>query len=46
MFLERNRYFFRSGYARDRVARRLASVELTPVQKERVRQQERVRLVC
>jgi hypothetical protein len=36
-FLERDPYFFRSGYARERVARRLARVELTPAQKVRVR---------
>jgi len=36
-FLERDPYFFRSGYARERVARRLARVELTAVQKVRVR---------
>jgi hypothetical protein len=35
--LERDPYFFRSGYARERVARRLARVELTPVQKARAR---------
>jgi hypothetical protein len=36
-FLERDPYFFRSGYARERVARRLARVELTAVQKSRAR---------
>jgi hypothetical protein len=36
-FLELDPYFFRSGYARERVARRLAHAELTPVQKARVR---------
>jgi hypothetical protein len=36
-FLERDPYFFRSGYARERVARRLARVELTPAQKGRAR---------
>jgi hypothetical protein len=36
-FLERDPYFFRSGYARERVARRLARVELTPAQKVRAR---------
>src|SRR5262245_57635063 len=36
-FLERDPYFFRSGYARERVARRLAGVKLTPVEKVRVR---------
>jgi hypothetical protein len=35
--LERDPYFFRSGYARERVARRLARVELTPAQKARAR---------
>ena len=35
--LERDPYFFRSGYARERVARRLARVELTPAQKVRAR---------
>ena len=34
-FLERDPYFFRSGYARERVARRLAQVELTAAQKVR-----------
>jgi hypothetical protein len=36
-FLERDPYFFRSGYARERVARRLARVALTPGQKARAR---------
>ena len=36
-FLERDPYFFRSGYARERVARRLAHAELTPAQKVRAR---------
>jgi hypothetical protein len=36
-FLERDPYFFRSGYARERVARRLAHVELSPGQKQRAR---------
>src|SRR5436190_18528918 len=36
-FLERDPYFFRSGYARERVARWLARVELTPLQKARAR---------
>jgi hypothetical protein len=36
-FLEEDPYFFRSGYARERVARRLAHVELTPTQKARAR---------
>lgn len=36
-FLEEDPYFFRSGYARERVARRLARVELTPLQKNRAR---------
>jgi hypothetical protein len=37
MFLEDDPYFFRSGYARERVARRLSRVELTPLQKARAR---------
>jgi hypothetical protein len=36
-FLERDPYFFRSGYARERLARRLAHAALTPVQKARAR---------
>jgi hypothetical protein len=36
-FLEQDPYFFRSGYARERVARRLARVELAPLQKVRAR---------
>ena len=36
-FLERDPYFFRSGYARERVARRLAQAELTAAQKARAR---------
>ena len=36
-FLERDPYFFRSGYGRERIARRLAQVELTPAQKMRAR---------
>ena len=32
-FLERDPYFFRSGYARERVARRLASIDLTAEQR-------------
>ena len=36
-FLEQDPYFFRSGYARERIARRLASVDLTPEQKFRAR---------
>ncbi|MFL5929134.1 MAG: hypothetical protein ACJ77E_19560 [Gaiellaceae bacterium] len=36
-FLERDPYFFRSGYARERVARRLARAQLTPEQKIRAR---------
>ena len=36
-FLERDPYFFRSGYARERVARRLAQAELTADQKARAR---------
>jgi hypothetical protein len=36
-FLERDPYFFRSGYYRERVARRLAKVELTPAQRSRAR---------
>ncbi len=36
-FLERDPYFFRSGYARERVARRLARVQLTGAQKVRAR---------
>ena len=36
-FLERDPYFFRSGYARERVARRLARVELSAAQKARAR---------
>jgi hypothetical protein len=36
-FLERDPYFFRSGYARERVARRLAHVELSPAETERAR---------
>jgi hypothetical protein len=36
-FLERDPYFFRSGYARERVARGLARAELTPRQKIRAR---------
>ena len=35
--LEQDPYFFRSGYARERVARRLARVELTHLQKTRAR---------
>ena len=37
-FLEQDPYFFRSGYARERVARRLARMELTPHQQVRARQ--------
>jgi hypothetical protein len=37
VFLERDPYFFRSGYARERIARRLARVSLTPAQKIRAR---------
>jgi hypothetical protein len=36
-FLERDPYFFRSGYARERVARRLSHVELSAAQKARAR---------
>ena len=36
-FLERDPYFFRSGYARERVARRLARVVLQPPQKVHAR---------
>jgi hypothetical protein len=36
-FLERDPYFFRSGYARERVARRLARLELTVADKTRAR---------
>jgi hypothetical protein len=36
-FLERDPYFFRSGYARERLARRLAHTELTGAQKTRAR---------
>lgn len=36
-FLERDPYFFRSGYARERVARALAHAELTPAAKVRGR---------
>jgi hypothetical protein len=36
-FLERDPYFFRSGYARERMARRLARVELRAVQRRRAR---------
>lgn len=36
-FLERDPYFFRSGYARERVALRLAQTELTAAQKARAR---------
>jgi hypothetical protein len=36
-FLERDPYFFRSGYARDRIARRLAQAELTAAQRVRAR---------
>jgi hypothetical protein len=36
-FLERDPYFFRSGYARERVARRLAQTELQAAQKARAR---------
>lgn len=36
-FLEQDPYFFRSGYARERVARRLAHVDLSPAQKQRAR---------
>jgi hypothetical protein len=36
-FLERDPYFFRSGYARERVARRLAQAELTAAQEVRAR---------
>jgi hypothetical protein len=36
-FLERDPYFFRSGYARERVARALAHAELTPAHKARAR---------
>jgi DNA-binding PadR family transcriptional regulator len=35
--LERDPYLFRSGYARERVGRRLASVQLTALQKARAR---------
>jgi hypothetical protein len=35
--LERDPYLFRSGYARERVARRLAGVQLTALQKGRAR---------
>lgn len=37
-FLERDPYFFRSGYARERVARRLARAELNAAQKIRARE--------
>ena len=37
LFLERDPYFFRSGYARERVARGVARAELTPTQKARAR---------
>jgi hypothetical protein len=37
VFLERDPYFFRSGYARERIARRLASVHLTAEQRFRAR---------
>jgi hypothetical protein len=36
-FLERDPYFFRSGYARERVARQLANVSLTAPQRDRAR---------
>ena len=36
-FLERDPYFFRSGYARERIARRLAQAELTAAQRVRAR---------
>ena len=36
-FLERDPYFFRSGYARERIARRLAHVDLTATQRSRAR---------
>src|SRR3954449_7406758 len=36
-FLERDPFFFRSGYARERIARRLAHCDLTPAQKARAR---------
>ena len=36
-FLEQDPYFFRSGYARERVARALTHAELTPAQKVRAR---------
>ena len=36
-FLERDEFFFRSGYARERLARRLAHMELTATQKARAR---------
>jgi hypothetical protein len=36
-FLERDPYFFRSGYLRERIARRLARVDLAPPQKDRAR---------
>ncbi len=36
-FLERDPYFFRSGYARERVARRLARVTMTPPEKVHAR---------
>src|SRR3954449_7719073 len=36
-FLERDPYFFRSGYARERLARRLAHTKLTEAQKTRAR---------
>jgi hypothetical protein len=36
-FLDRDPYFFRSGYARERIARRLAHAELTPAHKRRAR---------
>ena len=37
VFLERDPYFFRSGYARERVARQLARMNLTPPQRARAR---------
>lgn len=36
-FLERDPYVFRSGYARERIARRLAHVDLTATQRQRAR---------
>jgi hypothetical protein len=36
-FLERDQFFFRSGYARERLARRLAQMGLTAAQKSRAR---------